>query len=160
PLLERARIDPHGFETVEQGGGNPVRPAQFGQTRVRMAPAAADRRMASASEQMIGVDGYRRFFAEEIQACAGIDNQTIVDAFCAVPRERFLGPGPWIIKTDTDFGGPARQTPDADPRRIYHNIPVAIDPARHLFNGQPSTLASWIEALEIRAGSRVLHIGA
>src|SRR5262249_27878457 len=29
-----------------------------------------------------------------------------------------------------------------------------------LFNGQPSTLASWIEALEIRAGSRVLHIGA
>ncbi len=30
-----------------------------------------------------------------------------------------------------------RKTPDADPRHLYHNVSVAIDPARQLFNGAP-----------------------
>ena len=51
-------------------------------------------------------------------------------------------------------------TPDADPKRVYHNIGVAIDPARQLFNGQPSALATWIDALGLSPGKRVLHIGA
>ena len=53
-----------------------------------------------------------------------------------------------------------RQTADADPARVYHNIGVAIDPERQLFNGQPATLAPWIDALELAPGSRVLHVGA
>ena len=116
--------------------------------------------MASASGQVTAIDSYRRFFAEEIRACAGIRNDAVVDAFAAVPRERFLGPGPWITKSEADLGGPPRQTPDADPRRVYHNVALAIDPARQLFNGQPSTLGVWIDALDIGPGARVLHIGA
>ena len=50
-------------------------------------------------------------------------------------------------------------TPDADPGRVYHNIAVAIDPARQLFNGQPGTLGVWIDALELAPGARVLHVG-
>src|SRR5204863_6721453 len=82
----------------------------------------------------------------------------------AVPRERYLPPGPWTVLAETDFtgAGPARMraTPDADPARVYHNIGVAIDPSRQLFNGQPATLAPWIDALDLTPGARVLHVGA
>jgi protein-L-isoaspartate(D-aspartate) O-methyltransferase len=106
----------------------------------------------------------RRFFAEEIEAVARLRSPTLVDALAAVPRERFLPPGPWTVLADVDITGmgPAktRQTADADPARVYHNIGVAIDPERQLFNGQPATLAPWIDAVELAPGGRVLHIGA
>src|SRR5205823_4392206 len=59
------------------------------------------------------------------------------------------------------MGGPprTRTTPDADPARVYHNVAIAIDAGRQLFNGQPATLASWLDLLDLAAGSRVLHIG-
>ena len=105
----------------------------------------------------------RRFYAEEIEAVAKLRSRTLVDALAAVPRERFLPPGPWTVLAEADFTGMlranTRQTPDADPARVYHNIGVAIDPDRQLFNGQPATLAPWIDALELRPGARVLHIG-
>ena len=53
-----------------------------------------------------------------------------------------------------------RSTPDADPARVYHNIAVAIDPSRQLFNGQPGTLGVWIDTLGLRQGGRVLHVGS
>ena len=112
----------------------------------------------------------RRFFAEEIEAVARLRSPALVDALAAVPRERFLPPGPWTVLAESDFTGmvpaktpvPAksRQTADDDPARVYHNIGVAIDPERQLFNGQPATLAPWIDALELAPGGRVLHIGA
>jgi len=105
----------------------------------------------------------RRFFAEEIEAVARLRSRALVDALASVQRERFLPPGPWTVMAEADFTGmsPAktRQTPDADPARVYHNIGVAIDPERQLFNGQPATLAPWIDALELAPGARVLHIG-
>ncbi len=102
----------------------------------------------------------RRFFAEEVQTVANVRTPALVEAFARVPREAFLGPGPWLIRGEGDFGAALpRMTMDADPRRILHNVVVAIDPARHLFNGQPSTLAVWIDALGLRAGQRVLHVG-
>ena len=112
------------------------------------------------------LDLQRQFFAEEIEAVARLKTPALVSALAAVPRERFLPPGPWTTLGDVDFigggGVPARyaSTPDADPKRVYHNIGIAIDPARQLFNGQPSTLATWIDALGVSPGKRVLHIGA
>ncbi len=103
---------------------------------------------------------YRRFFAEEIEACAGLKTPALVEAFATVERERFLRPGPWLMKGEADLGGPPRQTADANPRRVYHNVVLAIDPSRQLFNGQPGTLGFWIDALGLRPGARVLHIGA
>src|SRR5512138_1149091 len=104
----------------------------------------------------------RRFFAEEIEAVAKLRSATLVDALATVPRERFLAPGPWTVLAEADFGaGPVktRLTPDADPSRVLHNIAVAIDPGRQLFNGQPATLCAWIDALEIAPRSRVFHVG-
>ena len=51
------------------------------------------------------------------------------------------------------LSGPPRQTPDADPRRVYHNVAVAIDPERQLFNGAPSLLGVCIDRLELGPGS-------
>jgi protein-L-isoaspartate(D-aspartate) O-methyltransferase len=106
----------------------------------------------------------RRFYAEEIEAVARLRSRALVEALATVAREQFLNPGPWTVLAETDFigAGPAklRETPDADPARVYHNIGVAIDPSRQLFNGQPATLAPWIDALELTPGARVLHVGA
>jgi protein-L-isoaspartate(D-aspartate) O-methyltransferase len=106
----------------------------------------------------------RRFFAEEIEAVARLRSAALVDALASVPRERFLRQGPWTVVAESDFTGAGptrtRETPDADPARVYHNIAVAIDPSRQLFNGQPGTLAPWIDALELAPGGRVLHVGA
>jgi protein-L-isoaspartate(D-aspartate) O-methyltransferase len=113
---------------------------------------------------MSDLNAYRRFFAEEIEAVAKLQTRSLVDALATVPREHFLPPGPWTVVADTDYlaggGVTLRETPDSDPRRVYHNIGVAIDPSRQLFNGQPATLASWIDALEVAPGARVLHVGA
>src|SRR5262245_19328143 len=106
---------------------------------------------------------YRRFFAEEIEAVARLRTPGLVAALAAVPRERFLPPGPWTILANPDFMATdsmrTTTTPDSDPRRVYHNVVVAIDPARQLFNGQPSTLTSWIDALVLVPGARVVHVG-
>lgn len=107
----------------------------------------------------------RRFYAEEIEAVACLRTAALVDALAAVPRERFLGPGPWKVASQGDFMAGSRMpdawrsTTDADPRHVYHNISVSIDPARQLFNGQPALVCSWIDMLGVAAGARVLHVG-
>ena len=105
---------------------------------------------------MMDIELRRRFFAEELEAVCKLRTPALVDAFATVPRDQFLPPGPWTVLADTDLSytigsGPQRlrATPDADPARVCHNIAVAIDPERQLFNGQPGTLGFWIDSLEL-----------
>lgn len=115
---------------------------------------------------MIDIALRRRFFAEELEAVCRLRTPALVDAFARVARDEFLPPGPWTVLADGGdsfmIGAGMRTlvTPDADPARVHHNIAVAIDAGRQLFNGQPATLGAWIDALEIRPGARVLHVGA
>lgn len=109
---------------------------------------------------MTALDTQRRFYAEEIQAVANLTAPAVIDALATIPRERFLPPGPWTVRGEADFQAPPRQTPDADPRHVHHNVAVAIDASRMLFNGAPSVVAMAIDALRPTAGDRVLHIGA
>jgi protein-L-isoaspartate(D-aspartate) O-methyltransferase len=113
---------------------------------------------------MMDLELRRRFFAEELDAVCGFRSPSLVDAFAAVPREKFLPPGPWDVLSVADYTPMAvpapRKTPDGNPRHVYHNIGIAIDAERRLFNGHPGTLGSWIDAIQPRAGARVLHIGA
>src|SRR5262249_42040763 len=102
----------------------------------------------------------RRFYAEEIEATSNLRSAAVVDALASIPREQFLGPGPWVIRGEADFQSPPRQTADADPRHVYHNLAIAIDPARQLFNGAPGLLAMAIDTLGVTPGARVLHVGA
>jgi protein-L-isoaspartate(D-aspartate) O-methyltransferase len=106
----------------------------------------------------------RRWYAEDLKLQAPVQhNMAIVDAFAAVPRERFLGPGPWRILTDRRVAHDPHSyllTSDDDPRWLYHNVLVAIDPARGLNNGLPSFWAYNFDHLHLRRGQRILQVGA
>jgi protein-L-isoaspartate(D-aspartate) O-methyltransferase len=107
------------------------------------------------------LEEYRRFYSEEIQFAANISSTALIEAFARVPREKFLGSGPWKIAS-VDFGLSGTtyiQTPDDDSRHVYHNVPVALDTTRDLNNGQPAALAKWIDTLGIKRGMRVYHLG-
>jgi protein-L-isoaspartate(D-aspartate) O-methyltransferase len=101
----------------------------------------------------------RNWFAEDLALRTPVRNRSVVEAFAAVPRERFLGPGPWQI---LPFSRPDQPltTPDASPHWLYHDVLVAIDPARHLNNGMPSFWAHNFDHLDLAAGERVLQVGA
>ena len=100
----------------------------------------------------------RRRYAEDIRAASRLRSPALVRAFAVVPRERFLGPGPWQILS-TERGGGYRMTPDSDPRHLYQNVLVAIDPSRRLNNGLPSGIAFWLDALDLHTGDDALHVG-
>jgi len=102
---------------------------------------------------------YRQFYADEIDALCDLQTERLLDALSTVPRERFLPAGPWSVRGENDMRG-ARQTRDADPHRVYHNYSIAIDPARHLFNGAPAVVVPIIDALALKPGHHVLHVGA
>lgn len=99
----------------------------------------------------------RRAFAEELRFIAHVGDPRVVEAFAAVPRERFVGAGPWRVY---HLGDGYWSTPDADPRHLYHNVLVALDEATGLNTGEPSLWAYHFDRLGIHRGDRVLQIGA
>lgn len=101
----------------------------------------------------------REWYADEIRWSAGISDERIIRAFQRVPREDFLPPGPWLFSTAM-IPEPFRETPNADPRHLYHNVVVAIDVARDLSSALPSYMAALLEHASLTAGARVAHIGA
>lgn len=103
----------------------------------------------------------RQFYAEEMRAVADLQSPAVIHALATVPREEFFGPGPWTVAATASARSalPQYQTADADPRHLYHNVQVAIDPARHLFSAPPSILAGCLEMLALVPGERLLHIG-
>ena len=88
---------------------------------------------------------------------ARLDNTQLEDAFAAVPRESFLGKGPWRIMTPWS---PYATVPEQDPALLYQDVVVALDEARGVNNGSPSLHANWMHLLAPRRGERVAHIGA
>jgi protein-L-isoaspartate(D-aspartate) O-methyltransferase len=111
------------------------------------------------------IEDYRHFYAEEIRYCADVSTEALVEAYARVPREHFLGPGPWQIGAP---GGRALTIACArqahyrkidDPRHLYHDVVVVLDLARDINNGQPAALARWIDALQLQPGNRAYHLG-
>jgi len=51
---------------------------------------------------MTDIEAARRHFAEEVRFVAAVRSAAIVRAFATVPRERFLGAGPWMIASGGD----------------------------------------------------------
>jgi protein-L-isoaspartate(D-aspartate) O-methyltransferase len=100
----------------------------------------------------------RAWYAEELRFAGPVDSEAVVKAFASVPRECFLGPGPWRVHDDPRRGG-YRTTPDADPRHVYHNVLVALDETRRINNGSPSLWAFALDHLDVAAGEAVLHLG-
>jgi len=105
------------------------------------------------------VEKARRRFAEELRYTARIRSPSVVAAFATVPREDFLGPGPWRVLSPMNLAE-YWTTEDAEPHHLYHDILVAIDPVRRLNNGQPSLWAHLYDQLELEQGAHIVHVGA
>jgi protein-L-isoaspartate(D-aspartate) O-methyltransferase len=102
----------------------------------------------------------RGWYAEDLRLRTPIRrNLSVAEAFAAVPREKFLGPGPWRILPDVNPREPFT-TPDDAPHWLYHDVLVAIDPERKLNNGLPSFWAHNLDHLDLQRGERVLQVGA
>jgi protein-L-isoaspartate(D-aspartate) O-methyltransferase len=106
----------------------------------------------------------RRFYAEEIRFSGNIHSQELLEAFARVPREKFLGSGPWEIASPVLTAIAAGEVRVAytrieDPHQLYHDVLIVLDKDKQITNGQPSSLARWIEALQLRANDKVHHLG-
>jgi protein-L-isoaspartate(D-aspartate) O-methyltransferase len=100
----------------------------------------------------------RKRYAELLRRTSELRSERLVSALSVVPREDFMGPGPWKTMRFT-FPLQYRDTPDANPVHLYDDVLVALDSARMLNNGLPSGLARWIDAMDIAEGDHVVHAG-
>src|SRR5580692_9585064 len=114
---------------------------------------------------MMTVEECRSFYAQEVKFAAGVTTPGLVEAYARVPREKFLGPGPWQIGSAEGRAMSAAGLVQLayvtveDPRDVYHNVVVSLDREKDINNGQPSALGRWIDALALKAGDRVYHLG-
>ena len=98
----------------------------------------------------------RAAYARQVLAAANVVDARVAQAFAAIPREDFLGPGPWLVRR---WLGNYVSTPDADPLYLYTDDLVALVPERSLNNGQPSLHACLIHQASPVAGEHVVHVG-
>ena len=112
---------PEGQDRLARGVGMKLRPTRS-QRGGRAMDLQTERRIV------------RRAYARQVLAAASVDNPRLADAFAEIPREDFLGPGPWLVWRWTRYV----PTPDADPVYLYTNDLVALVAERYLNNGQPS----------------------
>jgi protein-L-isoaspartate(D-aspartate) O-methyltransferase len=102
------------------------------------------------------LDILRRAYATRLLAAVNLRHDRIEDAFATVPREHYLGPGPWPILRDSAYV----PSPDADPVYVYDDVLVGLDTEQRINNGQPAYHAKWIAALDPPLGGHAVHIGA
>ena len=100
----------------------------------------------------------RKRYAESIRQKTNLLSEHLVRALAEVPREDYLGPGPWKIMRFV-FPLKYEETPDANPAHIYDDVLVALDQYRGLNNGLPSAVAGWLDVMNIQPGEHVVHVG-
>jgi len=82
----------------------------------------------------------------------------LAQAFGKVPREDFVGPGPWrVLRPAVEEG--FVETPDANPVHLYDTVLVGLDIGTRLNNGEPVSVAQWLDLLELKEGDSFAHIG-
>nr|WP_183800910.1 methyltransferase domain-containing protein [Mycoplana azooxidifex] len=102
------------------------------------------------------LDEIRLFHAKMMAAAGNATDDRLERIIEAVPREAFLGPGPWQIRAGRSY----LETPCADPAFLYQNVLVALDAAKGINNGEPFLHAAWLNAAAPAAGETVVHVGA
>jgi len=103
------------------------------------------------------IQAARRFYADMITAKAGANDDRIRDAFARVPREKFLGPGPWLAYVFQS--GAYVTTPTDDPVLVYQDILFALAPEQGINNGEPTLHARNLTAAAPKIGDQVLQVG-
>jgi protein-L-isoaspartate(D-aspartate) O-methyltransferase len=114
---------------------------------------------------MMSLEDCRAFYAREVHFAANLTTPGLVEAYARVPREKFLGPAPWYIGSAESRGlslagmGQMSYISVEDPRDLYHNVVISLDRSKDINNGQPGSLARWIDSLELKPGDRAFHLG-
>jgi protein-L-isoaspartate(D-aspartate) O-methyltransferase len=98
---------------------------------------------------------YRAFYAEYVVAQTGSRNESVVNAFARVERQRYCGPGPWKVWTAAGY----IETPSADPAFLYQDILIGLLPDRGINNGEPSLHAQCLVSVQVKPKDRVVHVG-
>jgi protein-L-isoaspartate(D-aspartate) O-methyltransferase len=101
---------------------------------------------------------FRTLYANLTVARVGIadPDSRLRAAFASIPRERFIGPGPWRIFTPSGYV----ETVADDPAMLYQDVVVALKDDSPINNGQPTLHAACMEALKIKDGETIIHVGA
>lgn len=99
---------------------------------------------------------YRRFYAEFIVKSIGSSDARLIDAFAAVPREDYVGKGPWPVFIGSGY----LQTISADPSLLYQDILIGLAIDRKINTGQPTLHARCLAAAAVTFGETVVHVGA
>lgn len=105
---------------------------------------------------MNSVAEHRRFYAEFIVRSSGSCDERLIAAFASVPREDYVGPGPWQVFVGSGY----IPTISTDPALLYQDILIGLATERQINNGQPSLHARCLAAAAPRIGESVLHVGA
>lgn len=103
------------------------------------------------------IAAFRDFYARYITATAKCRHDSVRRAFATVPREHFVGPGPWQVALP-----PLRyvSTESADPRLVYQDILVGLVPDLDINNGEPSLHALCLDQCNPLPGETVVQVGA
>jgi len=99
---------------------------------------------------------YRSFYAEFIVKSSGASDEKLIAAFATVPREDFLGHGPWQVFVGSGY----IPSISDDPRLLYQDVLIGLAPERRINNGQPSLHARCLAAAAPSTGETVVHVGA
>jgi protein-L-isoaspartate(D-aspartate) O-methyltransferase len=92
---------------------------------------------------------------------AGSATERVLNAFRAVPREAFAGPGPWKFRSPlAGFNLPLRETPDADPKWLYNAVLLVLDEDKGINIGDPSLWSRLLARADVPTGARILQVGA
>jgi protein-L-isoaspartate(D-aspartate) O-methyltransferase len=107
------------------------------------------------------LEAFRASYARLVATIAGVpadstESTPFIEAFSSVPREQFIGAGPWRIVTNSGYV----TVPVDDPAFLYQDFAVALQPDKHINNGQPSLHVRCLAALQIKKGEKVIHVGA
>ncbi len=102
----------------------------------------------------------RALYARQIKTTANIRSESLVRALATVPREEFVGVGPWRTLARPAPGQREAIISDvSDPGELYADVAVYLDQSKNLTNGNPSTLAPWLDALGLSEGKSAFHLG-
>lgn len=110
---------------------------------------------------MHSLESFRASYARLITGIAGVvadsaESTLLIEALSSVPREQFVGSGPWRIVTQRGYV----TVPCEDPAFLYQDFAVALLPDKQINNGQPSLHVRCFAALQIKPGETVIHAGA
>src|SRR5256884_9186582 len=113
---------------------------------------------------MMTIQECRAFYAQEVRFAASLSTPGLVEAFAKVPREKFLGPGPWQIGSADPRAmsvagfGQLLYITVGDSRGVVYNVLILLHRAEEINKREPRLLGGWRDALALKPGGPAHHL--